>query len=110
MEQQERYMPCPFFVDDSDLFQDQPLAQKSISQIINNLKSQVFYDGQLDKAENIHTFPSQSAIYGVDFKLSPEINLSLKEKGIHQLYLHQTEALKGLLNNQHVIVSTSTAR
>ncbi|KAG2208134.1 hypothetical protein INT47_010496 [Mucor saturninus] len=110
LEQQERYMPCPFFVDDSDLFQDQPLAQiKSISQIIDGLKSQVFYDGQLDKPENILTFPARPALYGNYEQLSPQINLALKEKGIHQLYLHQTEALKGLLNDQHVIVSTSTA-
>lgn len=102
-------MPCPFFDDDSDLFQDQPLAQKTMSQIIDGLKSQEFYDGQLDKSENIKTFPSKSAIYD-EFELSPEIALALKDKGIHQLYLHQTEALKGLFNNQNVIVSTSTAR
>lgn len=103
-------MPCPFFVDDSDLFQDQPLAQKkSMPQIIESLKSQDGYDGQLDEAENILTLPSRPAVYD-DLKLSPEVDLALKEKGIHQLYIHQTEALKGLLNNQHVIVSTSTAR
>lgn len=111
-------MPCPFLGDDifDDTFDDNEAATavedtpKTILQVIEGFKSLNFYDGQLKEGnENQKTFPNKVAQYG-DIQLSPELTSALEERGIEQLYVHQTEALAGLFNGQHVIVSTSTAR
>lgn len=104
-------MPCPFLED--DLFEDDDTTEteqeKNMLQVIDGLRSLNFYDKQLETIENTKTFPSKVAQYG-EIELSKEITLALKERGIEQLYIHQTEALLGLFDHQHVIVSTSTAR
>ena len=76
---------------------------------MKDLKSLKFYGGQLqDTKENTRTFPDKHADYG-DIELSEPIVNALLERGIEQLYIHQTEALAGLFDGHHVIVSTSTA-
>lgn len=113
-------MPCPFLEDMDDIFNydDQQEHEeiitltnqlKSMAEIIEGLKDLSFYGGQLDMDENQKSFPDKSPIYG-NIELSSEITIALEERGIHQLYIHQTEALQGLFDHQHVIVSTSTAR
>jgi DEAD/DEAH box helicase domain-containing protein len=82
---------------------------KTIPEIIQGFKSMHFYDGQLESDSNIKTFPNKNPIYG-NIDLSSAITDVLDKKGISQLYVHQTEAIKGLYDGQHVIVSTSTAR
>ncbi|KAG2226825.1 hypothetical protein INT45_005790 [Circinella minor] len=85
--------------------------ERSMHEIINQMQVQKFYRGQLVNGECHRRFPEKVARFG---ELTPpihqEIEHTLKEKGITQLYTHQTEAINGLRNNnQHVIVATSTA-
>lgn len=118
LEELEKYMPCPFFEDTDDTFNDDEnensgpnnaSQRKPMLEIIEGLKKLDFYTGQLDIEENQKTFPGKSPVYG-GIELSKEVTSALEERGIKQLYIHQTEALQGLFDKQHVIVSTSTAR
>lgn len=107
-------MPCPFLGDDpfDDTIGEADVVEtpKTMLEVIKGFKSLSFYDGQLAEGnENQKTFPDKIAQYG-NIHLSPEIMSALEERGIEQLYVHQTEALSGLFDRQHVIVSTSTAR
>lgn len=46
----------------------------------------------------------------LDPPLPQEIQAALEQKGIHELYTHQTIAIQSLREKKHVIVATSTAR
>lgn len=105
-------MPAPFFDPfeelDIELMSEQNEV-KTLHQVIEGLQSLHFYDNQLSNDENRKVFPEKDPIYDT-IDMSEAIHDALKRKGIHQLYVHQTKALKGLYDGQHVIVSTSTAR
>lgn len=110
----EKHMPLPNIFDDDDVDDNQVVEevvqpQKTITQVIEGLKQTSFYGGQLESIENIKSFDSKSPIYG-ELELSQEIQTALQERGIDRLYIHQAEAIQGLFDQQHVIVSTSTAR
>lgn len=81
---------------------------KTIPELIQGLKSLYFYGDQLENEANMRTFDIKQPEYD-DIELSKPIKAALEEKGIHRLYVHQTEAIKGLSEGHHVIVSTSTA-
>ncbi|KAI8994891.1 P-loop containing nucleoside triphosphate hydrolase protein [Pilobolus umbonatus] len=80
----------------------------TMAAIIEGMKSQHFYHDQL-KDTNRRIYPKKDPIYSNIDNIHPEIVSALSRRHITQLYIHQTEALKGLHNNQHIIVSTSTA-
>lgn len=112
----EKHVPIPFF-DHEDPFEqlDQGLTagesqQKTIPELIEGFKRLWFYQGQLETKEKTQkTFAAKEAEFG-DIEMSKEVKTALEEKGIQKLYIHQTEALQGLYDGHHVIVSTSTAR
>ncbi|KAI7901494.1 P-loop containing nucleoside triphosphate hydrolase protein [Cokeromyces recurvatus] len=108
----EKYIPMPY-IEEDDLFnsKEENKDNMSISQLIEGFKSLSFYHDQLDNVAVVKSFPSKMPILGdIHNLVSDQLKTALKEKGINNLYIHQTEALKSLLlEKQHVIVSTSTA-
>ncbi|KAI9488424.1 hypothetical protein BDB00DRAFT_932711 [Zychaea mexicana] len=83
---------------------------RSMHEIIGYMQAQKFYRGQLSNRECQRGFPEKVARFGVlDPPVADEIAQALEQKGITELYTHQTEAIQGLRNKQHVIVATSTA-
>lgn len=82
-------------------------SPSSIKDVIDQLQQQPFYRHQLAHCREL---TERLSVYGDPIDLPPEIDSALREKGIHHLYVHQTEAIRGLRDNQHVIVATSTAR
>lgn len=113
--EREKYIPIPY-LGEEDLFEEidaelmtgssQP---KTVPELIQGMKSLDFYSGQLeDETPNMRTFDAKLPQYD-SIALSDPIAAALEEKGIHQLYVHQTEAIKGLYEGHDVIVSTSTA-
>ncbi|CAO0799241.1 unnamed protein product [Mucor circinelloides] len=112
--EREKHIPIPY-LGEEDPFEEidsrlmagssQP---KTMSELIQGMKSLYFYDGQLENETNIRTFDAKLPQYD-DIELSDPIKAALQEKGINQLYVHQAEAIKGLYEGHHVIVSTSTA-
>lgn len=81
-------------------------SPSSIKDVIDQLQQQSFYRHQLAHCREL---TERLSVYGDPIDLPPEIESALREKGIHHLYVHQTEAIRGLRDNQHVIVATSTA-
>ncbi|KAI8991328.1 P-loop containing nucleoside triphosphate hydrolase protein [Mycotypha africana] len=81
---------------------------KTMSEVIAGLKQLSFYGGQLESDDNQRTFPAEEPVYG-DIHLSEEIKSALTENNINHLYVHQADALNGLYEGKHVIVSTPTA-
>lgn len=53
--------------------------------------------------------PAIEATYGDDLDLPEELSNILKKNNIENLYIHQTEAIKKIRNNENVIISTPTA-
>ncbi|KAG1177604.1 hypothetical protein G6F70_005327 [Rhizopus microsporus] len=109
LKQVENIMPIYIPLDDDDNWLD-PIEPNvgSVAHALNGLRSWPFYDGQLEKSDNQKTFSAKLPVFG-DLDLSNEIKDALCKKGIQSLYLHQTEAIQGLRDDKHVIVSTSTA-
>ncbi|KAI9476016.1 MAG: P-loop containing nucleoside triphosphate hydrolase protein [Benjaminiella poitrasii] len=112
----EKHIPMPYLEEEEDLFglnEEDTNTNNNISipQLIEGFKSKPFYHQQLDNLAVTKTLPSKAAILGESNDLlSQRMITILKDRGLNQLYIHQTEALKGLLHEgQHVIVSTSTA-
>ncbi|CCF33550.1 DEAD/DEAH box helicase [Colletotrichum higginsianum] len=87
-----------------------PTERKSIPEIVQELKDSPWYTGQI-VPEGHRVFEPQEPVYGdLDFLLSQElVNALYNSKGITQFFAHQTEAINGLLEGQHVVVSTSTS-
>ncbi|KAI9314584.1 P-loop containing nucleoside triphosphate hydrolase protein [Dichotomocladium elegans] len=79
----------------------------SMHGMMDQLRSAPFYHDQVCHSR---VFPERTAQYSeLSPSLSPEISDALAQRGITQLYVHQAEAIQSLRDNQHVIVSTSTA-
>ncbi|KAG1351765.1 hypothetical protein G6F62_002886 [Rhizopus arrhizus] len=93
---------------DDEWFQEEEEAE-SIGRVIDRLRSEPFYAGQLDHLENQILLPSKPPMYGEVEDLPKEIVCALEKKGISNLYIHQANAIKGIREGKHVIVSTSTA-
>ncbi|KAJ0165411.1 ATP-dependent helicase HRQ1 [Colletotrichum tanaceti] len=87
-----------------------PTERKSIPEIVQELKDSPWYTGQI-VPDGHRVFEPQEPVYGdLDFLLSQElVNALYNSKGITQFFAHQTEAINGLLEGQHVVVSTSTS-
>ncbi|KAI8139448.1 P-loop containing nucleoside triphosphate hydrolase protein [Fennellomyces sp. T-0311] len=113
-EELKHHVPCQSSTpaDEPDPQPDTPTAsseEKSMHEIIEQMQVQTFYRNQLN-GECRRIFPEKLARFGkLDPPLAGEITQALEEKGIAGLYTHQTEAIRGLRENQHVIVATSTA-
>jgi DEAD/DEAH box helicase domain-containing protein len=113
----EKHTPIPFLGEDDPFEQvDHGLVvgeslPKTIQELIEGFKKLWFYQGQLEAKEenNQKTLAAKQPEYG-DINMSKEVKAALEENGIQHLYIHQTEALQGLHDGHHVIVSTSTAR
>ncbi|KAF1797843.1 P-loop containing nucleoside triphosphate hydrolase protein [Mucor lusitanicus] len=113
--EREKHIPIPYLGEedpfeeiDTGLMPDSS-QPKTMPELIQGMKSQYFYGGQLeDEAHTMRTFDAKLPQYDT-VELSGPIKAALQDKGIHQLYVHQTEAIKGLAEGHHVIVSTSTA-
>ncbi|KAK1962153.1 DEAD/DEAH box helicase [Colletotrichum sublineola] len=87
-----------------------PTERKSIPEIIQELKDVPWYTGQI-VPDGHRVFEPQEPVYGyLNFLLSQDlVNALYNSKGITQFFAHQTEAINGLLEGQHVVVSTSTS-
>jgi DEAD/DEAH box helicase domain-containing protein len=87
-----------------------PKERKPISDIINEIKENEWYTGQI-VPDGHRVFEPQEAIYGdLNFRLSQGlVNALYNTKGITQLYAHQAEAINNLYEGHHVIVATSTS-
>ncbi|CDH48895.1 dead deah box helicase [Lichtheimia corymbifera JMRC:FSU:9682] len=81
-------------------------SSSSMKDTIDQLQQQPFYHHQL---VHCREFTERPSVYGDPIDLPHEIESALHEKGILHLYVHQTEAIRGLREDQHVIVATSTA-
>lgn len=121
MYEREKYIPIPYLIDDDDDGYDCGTLEeitdgvpthtphpKTLSELIQGMKCLQFYGGQLENEANMRTFDAKQPEYK-QIELSDSIKTVLEEKGILQLYSHQAEAIRGLSEGQHVIVSTSTA-
>ncbi|KAI9277405.1 P-loop containing nucleoside triphosphate hydrolase protein, partial [Sporodiniella umbellata] len=102
LQETEKHVPLPIDLDD---WSDEEIVPETLAQVIENLTTQPFYTNQL---LNKKTFPSQPCVYG-KLELPQPIAQALSQKSIHRLYSHQAEAIQGLQDGHHVIVSTSTA-
>ncbi|CAO3593595.1 unnamed protein product [Absidia cylindrospora] len=84
--------------------------QYSIETVLAEMRQQPFYHGQLGQDIYQTTLSAKSAQYGtVNSSFSSIVNDALKHQDIHQLYLHQAEAINGFKQGKNVITSTSTA-
>ena len=53
--------------------------------------------------------PPNDAEYGPDLDVHPELLKTLKKGGMHNLYIHQTKAIKFIRQGENVIIATPTA-
>ncbi|KAK2027668.1 DEAD/DEAH box helicase [Colletotrichum zoysiae] len=111
----EAYIPVPTMPEPADkklgaLPESIPTERKSIPEIIQELKDSPWYTGQI-VPDGHRVFEPQEPTYGdLNFLLSQDlVNALYNSKGITQFFAHQTEAINGLLEGQHVVVSTSTS-
>lgn len=87
-----------------------PTERKSIPEIVQELKDSPWYTGQV-VPDGHRVFEPQEPVYGhLNFLLSQDlVNALYNAKGITQFFAHQTEAINGLMEGQHVVVATSTS-
>ena len=75
--------------------------------IINEIKNDTDYEDQIVFIRKIE---KRDARYGkLSFRLSPQLENLLTEKGMEKLYTHQTEAIEHIYNDENVVIVTSTA-
>jgi len=111
----EAHIPLPTMPEPVDkklgaLPESIPTERKSIPEIVQELKDSPWYTGQI-VPDGHRVFEPQEPVYGdLNFLLSQDlVNALYNSKGITQFFAHQTEAINGLLEGQHVVVSTSTS-
>ncbi|KAJ9131181.1 p-loop containing nucleoside triphosphate hydrolase protein [Pleurostoma richardsiae] len=113
----EAYIPVPSATresspkaDISTLPASIPTERKSIPEIVQELKENSWYTGQI-VPDGHRVFEAQEPVYGdLNFMLSQDlVNALYNAKGITQFYAHQTEAINSLNEGYHVVVSTSTS-
>ncbi|GKT85205.1 DEAD/DEAH box helicase [Colletotrichum tofieldiae] len=111
----EAHIPVPAMPEPVDkklgaLPESIPMERKSIPEIVQELKDGPWYTGQI-VPDGHRVFEPQEPVYGdLNFLLSQDlVNALYNSKGITQFFAHQTEAINGLLEGQHVVVSTSTS-
>lgn len=87
-----------------------PKERQTIPEIITEIKSSEWYNGQI-VPDGHRVFDPQEAIFGdLNFQLSQDlVNALYNTKGITQLYAHQAAAINNLHEGHHVIVATSTS-
>jgi DEAD/DEAH box helicase domain-containing protein len=87
-----------------------PKERKSIPEIVEELRSNTWYVGQI-VPDGHRVFEAQEPVFGdLDFLLSQNlVNALYNAKGITQFFSHQAEAINHLYNGHHVVVSTSTS-
>jgi DEAD/DEAH box helicase domain-containing protein len=87
-----------------------PEERKSITEILEDIKSLKWYTSQI-VPDGHRVFDPQPPIYGhLNFQLSQNmVNALYNTRSIAQLYAHQAEAINHLHDGQNVIVSTSTS-
>lgn len=87
-----------------------PKERKSISEIIDDLKTSPWYTGQI-VPDGHRVFEAQEPVYGdLNFLLSQDlVNALYNAKNITQFFAHQAEAINALHDGHHVVVSTSTS-
>ncbi len=79
----------------------------TLAQAIDRLKADRDFRHNLTKW---HTIPPRPARYGgFPGALHPRLIESLRKRGIHDLYTHQSEAVASVLGGDHVCVVTPTA-
>jgi DEAD/DEAH box helicase domain-containing protein len=76
-----------------------------IPELINRLKASGRYEGQIVHVEDI---PAREPVHS-SLELKPLVSSALGEKGIKQLYSHQTEAVTKVREGRNIVLSTSTA-
>jgi DEAD/DEAH box helicase domain-containing protein len=64
----------------------------------------------MEQVTHWHTIPPRDAVYS-EFPqgLHPDIRRALEEKGIRQLYSHQSESFSRVLEGRHIVTVTPTA-
>lgn len=79
----------------------------NVAQVIDRLKSDEEFCRNLTVW---HTVPARPARFGgFPAKLNPRIVQALNERGIHDLFTHQTQAIDAVLEGENVCVVTPTA-
>jgi DEAD/DEAH box helicase domain-containing protein len=94
----------------AELPREIPQQRKSISEIIEEIKSLEWYTDQI-VPDGHRAIPPQSPVYGeLEFALSQSlVDAIYNAKGIERLYSHQAEAINNLFRGNNVIISTSTS-
>lgn len=87
-----------------------PKERKSIPDIVQELKENPWYTGQI-VPDGHRVFEAQEPVYGdLNFLLSQDlVNTLYNAKGITQFFAHQADAINNLHDGRHVVVSTSTS-
>lgn len=87
-----------------------PKERKSISKIVEEIKTLEWYTGQI-VPDGHRVFDPQPPIFGdLNFPMSQNlVNAMYNTRNITQLYAHQAEAINNLYDGHNVIVSTSTS-
>ncbi|KAI8825600.1 uncharacterized protein EV422DRAFT_132826 [Fimicolochytrium jonesii] len=95
---------------DSNLPSDLPAVPTSLVALIEDLKKEPFYDGQIVD-NGLVVQPHREAEYeDSNNPLSDEIAHALREaSGIERLYTHQAQAINAVEEGFNIIVSTSTS-
>jgi len=79
----------------------------NVAQVVDRLKEDARFRRNLTAW---HTVPAQPARYaGFPEKLAPRLVTALQQRGIHDLYTHQREAVDAVLAGENVCVVTPTA-
>ncbi|KAK1516145.1 DEAD/DEAH box helicase [Colletotrichum paranaense] len=112
----EAHIPVPTITEETEpkdlgaLPESIPTERKSVPEIVQELKDCSWYTGQI-VPDGHRVFEPQEPVYGdLNFLLSQDlVNALYNAKGITQFFAHQTEAINGLLEGQHVVVATSTS-
>jgi superfamily II RNA helicase len=88
-----------------DTFED---GDNNISNIINKLKSSLFYENQI---AHLQTIPMNKAIFAPVFSTKNENLRNRVEQilGISKFYKHQADAIKAIRDGKSVVVSTATS-
>lgn len=79
----------------------------SLIEVLNDLRMNRDFMSQVEAWERI---PARIVkVSNFSPKIAPKLISALQQRGIHQLYTHQTSAIDAVLDGAHVIVSTATA-
>ncbi len=90
--------------------QSSPLAHQPVGDLVGMISAWREGEGLGKHMTAIRRVPGKAAEYGAwPQALAPQARQALERRGMHNLYIHQAEAITHALSGEHVVVVTPTA-